>query len=108
MIDWDREPLGQTSDSDLARKLGVARQLVAYHRRRRGIPSLYPPGGAAAKHRRHRKPRKRLFLGESRAEAQRRRRRMDQLCGITCRTPEQRAANAERMRRKRAAHKEKP
>ena len=36
-VDWNAVPLGQKSDTDLAKELDVASQTVRYHRLRRGI-----------------------------------------------------------------------
>jgi len=36
-VDWDVQPLGEVSDSELARKLGVDRSTVSSARRNRGI-----------------------------------------------------------------------
>jgi hypothetical protein len=39
-IDWDKQPLGQMSDQDLAKRLGVFFTAVHKQRRKRGIPSF--------------------------------------------------------------------
>ena len=41
-INWDEQPLGQVSDTELAARLGVSQQTVTKVRRRRGIPKAKP------------------------------------------------------------------
>lgn len=38
MTDWDKQPLGEMPDADIARAVGVDRSTVMRHRTRRGIP----------------------------------------------------------------------
>jgi len=42
-IDWDAEPLGVESDTDIARRLGCCRSAVSAARARRGIPRATRP-----------------------------------------------------------------
>src|SRR3990167_4450763 len=42
-IDWDAQPLGQVSDAEVARRLGVYPPVVGGARRRRGIPAYRGP-----------------------------------------------------------------
>lgn len=44
MIDWDKQPLGRVSDSELARRLGVTPGAVRQARARRGIAAALPVG----------------------------------------------------------------
>lgn len=39
-IDWDAQPLGKESDSEIARRLGVWPSVVWRYRRERGIPPV--------------------------------------------------------------------
>lgn len=41
-IDWDAQPLGEMTDTDLARRLGCCRSAVSQARERRGIPRYEP------------------------------------------------------------------
>lgn len=42
-IDWDAQPLGEVSDSELARRHGVTQSVVTHARNRRHIPPYEPP-----------------------------------------------------------------
>lgn len=42
-IDWDAQPLGQTTDDAIARRLGCSRERVRQVRTARGIPRYAPP-----------------------------------------------------------------
>lgn len=42
-IDWDAQPLGEVSDSDLAESLSVSYHAVYYNREKRGIPRYSGP-----------------------------------------------------------------
>lgn len=43
-IDWSSQPLGEVSDTDLARRLGVTPRAVRSARSLRGIPPFTPLG----------------------------------------------------------------
>lgn len=42
-MDWDAQPLGRTTDADLAHKLGMSPKTVCSQRLARGIPVFRPP-----------------------------------------------------------------
>jgi superfamily II DNA or RNA helicase len=39
-IDWDSQPLGQISDAQLAKRIGISRAVVSAQRQKRGIPAF--------------------------------------------------------------------
>ena len=46
-IDWDSQPLGEISDAEIARRLGVSQPSVYEQRTKRGIPPAVPQGSVS-------------------------------------------------------------